>query len=254
MVDSEDIQMKLGINIDHIATLREARYRSHRGIMNRAEPCLLEAARIVQSSGAHGITMHLREDRRHIQEADVWAIRQHIRLPLNLEMSANPAILKIALSIRPDEVCLVPERREEITTEGGLDALKDKRRLGKVIEALHHREIKVSLFITPDARQINTAADLNAESVELHTGAFAEARTVSQRSKEVLRLKKGAELADSIGLRVNAGHGIRYTNVQFIRAIPHLETLNIGHSIISRALIVGLKQAVREMLRKMKSL
>ncbi len=243
--------MKLGVNIDHVATLREARYRSRRAVLKWAEPCLLDAARAVQEAGAHSITIHLREDRRHIQEADVWAIKRHIRLPLNLEIAANAEILKIVLQVQPGEVCLVPEHREEVTTEGGLDVLKGGRRLKKVIDTLQNKGIVVSLFIAPDSQQIREAAKIGAQFAELHTGAFAEARTLSKQTRELSRLKKGTELAISHGLRVNMGHGIRYTNVAWIREIPHVETLNIGHSIISRAIAVGLRESIHEMLQKM---
>lgn len=219
--------------------------------MQWAEPCLLEAARAVQRAGAHGITIHLREDRRHIQDDDVWAVRRKVRLPLNLEMSVNPGILRIALSVAPSEACVVPERRQEVTTEGGLDVVGGGRRLQTTIDALREKKIVVSLFIAPDPRQIRAAAATGAEFIELHTGAFAEARAGVKQRAELSRLKQAVDLAVSLGLRVNAGHGIRYTNVELICGIPHLETLNIGHSIVSRAITVGMEQAVREMLRGM---
>ena len=244
--------MKLGVNIDHVATLRQARYLSYRTLIPHAEPNLLEAARIVQKAGAHGITIHLREDRRHIQDADVWAIKRANLLPLNLEMSNNPEILKIALRVKPDEVCIVPERRQEITTEGGLDVIRGGKQLRKTVDILRNREIMVSLFIIPDSAQIRAAAASGAEFIELHTGAYAEARKPAQRIMEWMRLKDGAELAVSLGLRINAGHGIRYTNIAPILKIPHLETLNIGHSIVSRAIAVGLERAIHEMLECMR--
>ncbi len=243
--------MKLGVNIDHVATLRQARYRGYRTVTSRAEPGILDAVRSVEKAGAHGITFHLREDRRHIQDADVWIIKQNCRLPLNFEMSMNPEILKIALKLQPHEVCLVPERRQEVTTEGGLDVTRGGKRLQKTIQALQKQNVIVSLFIAPDPKHIRAAAALGAEFIELHTGAFAEAHTPTQQKKQLTRLKEGAQLAVDLGLRVNAGHGIRYTNVKFVLEIPFLETLNIGHSIVSRAVTVGLEQAVREMLQKM---
>ncbi len=244
--------MKLGVNIDHVATLRQARYRSKQVVMPWAEPDILEAARAVKRGGAHGLTAHLREDRRHIQDQDVWVLRRRGGLPLNLEMAASPEILKIALKVCPDEVCIVPERREEVTTEGGLDVLRGGRQLLKSVEALRKRGILVSLFIAPDLRQIRAASRSGAEFIELHTGAFAEARDAAGRRKELARLKRGVELAISLGLRVNAGHGINYSNIAWIRKLPALETLNIGHSIVCRALTFGLERAVRDMLGRMK--
>ncbi len=243
--------IKLGVNIDHIATIRQARYRTVRTVSSWAEPNLVEAARLVEKAGAHGITVHLREDRRHIQDSDLWTIRRACSLPINLEMSSNPEILKIALRLRPHEVCLVPERRQEVTTEGELDVKRGGKRLLACIESLRKRGMIVSLFIAPDPLQIRASAQTGAEFIELHTGAFAEARTVVQRQTELKRLRQAIELAVSLGLQVNAGHGIRYTNIHHILKLPHLETLNIGHSIVSRAVIVGLEQAVKEMLQKM---
>ena len=245
--------MKLGVNIDHVATLRQARYRTKRKVHSWAEPNLLEAARAVERAGAHGITMHLREDRRHIQDDDIWIIQRKCSLPLNLEMAANPKILKIALQLRPAEICMVPERREEVTTEGGLDVVKNWRRLEKYIHTLRKNRIVTSLFIAPVASQVRAASAIGAEYVELHTGAYAEACHHSGRQQEWSRLNQAAQLAASLGLKVNAGHGIRSTNIQPILRLPFLETLNIGHSIVSRAVIVGLEKAVREMLQKMRN-
>ena len=245
--------MKLGVNIDHVATLRQVRYRTGDKVQPWAEPDLLEAARAVERAGAHGITVHLREDRRHIQEQDVWKLQKHCNLPLNLEMAANPEILKIALQICPAEVCIVPENRKEVTTEGGLDVIKNKRRLKKSIRALQKKKIVVSLFIAPVESQIRAAFEVGAEYVELHTGAYAEACYRSKDRKEWVRLKEAAQWANSLGLRVNAGHGIRYTNVQLILRLPFIETLNVGHSIVSRAITIRLEKAVREMLQKMGS-
>jgi pyridoxine 5-phosphate synthase len=244
--------MKLGVNLDHIATLRQARYRCRKAVAAWAEPSLMEAVRAVERAHAHGITLHLREDRRHVQDADVWMVRRKSRLPLNLEMALNPEILEIALELRPAEVCIVPERRLEVTTEGGLDAAGSLRRLAPAMDKLHGEGIQVSLFIGPDSRQIRAAADAGADFIELHTGAYAEARSVRLRQRELLRLKRGAEEAHSLGLRVNAGHGINYTNIREIRKLPHLETLNIGHTIVCRSTMVGMEVAVREMLKKMR--
>jgi len=242
--------MKLGVNLDHVATVRQARYRSFRSVSPRAEPDLLEAARAAERGGADGITLHLREDRRHIQDADVWTIRRRCRLPLNLEMALASEIVRIALRLGSDEVCVVPEKRLEVTTEGGLDVTRGGARLQKAIDALHRKKIPVSLFIVADEKQIRAAANSGAEFVELHTGAYAEARTPRERKREWDRLKKGAELARSLGLRVNAGHGINYQNLDPILKLPYVETLNIGHTIVSRAVMVGIEQAVREMARR----
>lgn len=212
----------------------------------------MDAVRAVERAGAHGITLHLREDRRHVQDEDVWTVRRKSRLPLNLEMALHPEILAIALEVRPEEVCIVPERRLEVTTEGGLDADGNRRRLVAAIRKLHQRAIGVSLFIGPERKQIRAAADCGADFIELHTGAFAEAPDASRRKKEWRRLRDGAEQARAAGLRVNAGHGINYANIREIGALPHIETLNIGHTIVSRAVQVGMEPAVRELLRRMR--
>lgn len=239
--------ISLGVNIDHVATIRQARYRQMPDSPN-AEPDPVEAALAAETGGARGITAHLRADRRHIQDADIFRLREAIRTKLNLEMGNTPEILGIALRVKPADVCLVPENREEITTEGGLDCVANKAALSGTIGALQDAGIQVSLFIDPERAQIETAAELGVEFVELHTGAFANAADGLQ-DEELLRLTAGAELADSCGLRVNAGHGINYTNVAKILRIPHLVELNIGHSIVSRAVSVGIEQATREMTR-----
>ncbi len=241
--------MKLGVNIDHVATLREARYRSMGGRTDRhAEPDLLEVCRLVKRAGAHGITMHLREDRRHVQDEDVWRVKHWGGLPLNLEMSVNGSIITLALKVHPVEVCLVPERRQEVTTEGGLDVVRDKGRIGACVKRLHRKKIAVSLFVAPEAEQIRACAEVGADYVELHTGAFAEARTGSNRRRQVDRLCEAANLAHDLGLGVNAGHGLRTANLKPIVRIPHIETLNVGHSIVSRALVLGIRGAISEML------
>ncbi len=239
---------ELGLNIDHVATLREARYRGwKRGLP--PEPNVLESARLAEQAGVDAITVHLREDRRHIQEADVRELSRLISIPLNLEMAATPAMTRKALQVKPEEVCLVPESREEITTEGGLDVAGDITRLKGVIARLHSAKIEVSAFIDADMKQVEAAHNVGAQTVELHTGTYANATTLRDRRKELARHGRAAAFANEIGLRVNAGHGLHYTNVrEYIEDVPHLHTLNIGHSIISRAIFVGLEQAIREML------
>ncbi len=238
----------LGVNIDHCATLRQARYRHHeRSCGQMVEPDPVLAAVMAEQAGADGITVHLREDRRHIQERDVLRLREQIQTRLNLEMAATPAMVEFALALRPETVCLVPEKREEITTEGGLDAADQMERLAELTDTLAEAGVAVSLFIDPDDRQIEAAARLRVPLIELHTGAFANAWHGPGRESEWERLLRGAETARRAGLTVNAGHGINYANIRDIRRIPHLHELNIGHSIISRALFTGIGAAVREM-------
>ena len=236
-------KLRLGVNIDHVATLRQARGTTY--------PDLVQAARICETAGAVGITVHLREDRRHIQDRDVFALRQSIHTRLNLEMANNPDIVSVALKVRPDEVCIVPERRQELTTEGGLDAVGQSRRLRPTIEKLSAAGIEVSLFIAPDPHQIEAAAHLGAPVVELHTGAYCDLKGAAAR-RALRALCAGARLAHEMGLIVNAGHGINLKNIAGIREIPHLDTLNIGHSIICHSVFVGLNRAVRDMLSAMK--
>jgi pyridoxine 5-phosphate synthase len=238
---------ELGLNIDHVATLREARYRDWKKGLP-PEPNVLEAARLAERAGVDAITVHLREDRRHIQEADVRALSRAILIPLNLEMAATLEMTKQALRIKPEEVCLVPESREEITTEGGLDVAADVKRLKAVIRKLHAAKIEVSAFIDADLAQVDAAHRVGAQTVELHTGAYANATTRRDVRKELARHGRAAAHANEAGLRVNAGHGLHYCNVrEYIEDVPHLHTLNIGHAIISRAIFVGLERAVREM-------
>jgi pyridoxine 5-phosphate synthase len=234
--------IRLGVNIDHVATLRQARRTDY--------PSLLEAAALCEKAGAHGITIHLREDRRHIQDADVYALRETLSTRMNLEMANNPDIVRIALEVKPEEVCMVPERRQELTTEGGLDVVGQRDALAPVVEALSEAGIAVSLFIDPDAQQVEAASAIGAPTIELHTGAYAE-HTGTERKKELARLTDAAQRAHALGLVVNAGHGLTLDNVDPILAIPHLNTLNIGHSIVCRALFVGIEQATREMLEKL---
>jgi pyridoxine 5-phosphate synthase len=241
--------LKLGVNIDHVATVREARYHGR----THGEPDPVEAALVCEAAGAHGITAHLREDRRHIQERDVVQLRRRIRTRLNLEMANAPSIVEIAVRLKPDIVCLVPERRQEVTTEGGLDVAGQWRRLRNTCRRFNAAGIDVSLFIAPDPEQIEAAARVGSQFIELHTGAFAESYSrAGERRKELQRLIAGAQQAHSLGLRVNAGHGINYHNVKDLFQVPHLVEFNIGHSIVSRAVFVGLRAAVREMLAAMK--
>ncbi|EDY20138.1 pyridoxal phosphate biosynthetic protein PdxJ [Chthoniobacter flavus Ellin428] len=241
--------MKLGVNIDHVATLRQARYAFSLDA-HKVEPDLLAAASACERVGAHGITIHLRADRRHIQDRDVVRLRASINTKLNLEMGNTPEILDVALRVLPEEVCLVPENRAEVTTEGGLDAAGQIKFLTPTVDRLQKAGIRVSLFIEPDPAQLQAARQLGAEMVELHTGAFANA-TGEARHREVERLITAAEQAHQLGIQVNAGHGINYQNIALIRTIPHLAELNIGHSIISRAIFVGLERATAEMLAAM---
>jgi pyridoxine 5-phosphate synthase len=231
--------MKLGVNVDHVATLRQARGTTY--------PAPLEAARLCERAGADGITIHLREDRRHIQDADVVEFRRALTIPLNLEMANSPEIVAIALAVRPAEVCLVPERRQELTTEGGLDVAGQFAALKPSVARLKAAGIEVSLFIEPDPAQLDAAAALGAPVVELHTGKYCELAGPAQ-ADELRRLAAAAEYGHARGLRINAGHGLNYDNLPiFLRTVPHLEVLNIGHSIVARAVMVGMEQAVREM-------
>lgn len=233
--------MKLGVNIDHVATLRQQR--------GTAYPSPLEAAALCEKGGADGITIHLREDRRHIQDADLHALRQALKIPLNLEMANSPEIVAIAVATRPDEVCLVPERRQELTTEGGLDVAGRFDALRPTVKRLRKAGILVSLFIEPSIRQLDAAVALGAPVVELHTGKYCDLAG-EERDVELLRLVAAAKHGHRLGLQINAGHGLNYANLPaFLKAVPHLDTLNIGHSIVARAVMVGMKQAVREMKR-----
>lgn len=231
--------IKLGVNIDHAATLRQARGVDY--------PNLVEIARLAENAGAHGITIHLREDRRHIQDHDVYTLRKTLTTRMNLEMANNPDVLRIALEVCPNEICLVPERRQELTTEGGLDAAGQFDSLRPTIEALTKNGSEVSLFIAPDKQQLEAAAKLGAPYVELHTGAYANA-TGDELKREIEALHEAAAYGQHLGLRVNAGHGLTMSNVAPLLDIPNLDTLNIGHSIIAHALFVGIEQSVRDML------
>src|SRR4051812_39514851 len=241
--------LKLGVNVDHIATLREARYRG----LSHGEPNLVDAIRICEHAGAQGITIHLREDRRHIQERDVWNARETVSTRLNLEMGNAPEIVEIALKVKPEIVCLVPERRQEVTTEGGLDVAGQLKAISETRRKMTDAGIETSLFIAPDPEQVAAAAKTGAQFIELHTGAFAEKFRLGDCAGEVQRLKAAAEQAHALGIKVNAGHGLTVANVGELKAVPHLVELNIGHSIVSCAIFVGLATAVREMLDAMSS-
>jgi pyridoxine 5-phosphate synthase len=240
--------LKLGVNIDHVATLREARYRGS----GHGEPDPVAAAMSCEAAGAHGITAHLREDRRHILDRDVWRLREVVKTRLNLEMANATEIVSIALKLKPEIVCLVPERRQEVTTEGGLDVVGNERALAETRRKMNDAGIEVSLFIAPDAAQIEASARTGSQFIELHTGAFAEAYAAEeQREVELNRLISGAQQAHALGLLVNAGHGLNYQNLPTLHRLPHLVELNIGHTIICRSVTVGLGSAVKEMLKLM---
>ena len=262
--------LKLGVNIDHVATLREARYRG-RGF---GEPDPVAAAQICEAAGAHGITAHLREDRRHMQDRDISKLRETVKTRLNLEMAVVPEIIAIALKLKPDIVCIVPERRLEVTTEGGLDVVASEKAITDTRKKMNDAGVEVSLFIAPDEKQIEASARVGSQFVELHTGAFAEefflgapasgrqvphykssrhaGRMPAPPGGELQRLISGAQQAHALGLKVNAGHGLNYENLPLLCRVPHLVELNIGHSIVSRAVIVGLEKAVKDMLALMK--
>lgn len=245
--------LHLGVNIDHVATLRQARYSPSPFAFN-AEPNLEMAAATCEAAGAHSLTVHLRADRRHLQDADLPRLRALIKTKLNLELGNTPEIVAIALREHPADVCLVPENRREVTTEGGLDVVGNRETLAPSVRAFAKAGIRVSMFIDPDAPQIEASADLGAPVVELHTGAYANSGNHHDRMRELERLRAAAEFAAARGLVVNAGHGLNYTNLPaLLETVPHLRELNIGHSIVARALFVGLDAAVREMLELMKS-
>jgi pyridoxine 5-phosphate synthase len=231
--------IRLGVNIDHVATVRQARRAS--------EPDPVAAAVLALLGGADGITIHLREDRRHIQDRDVRLLRQVVTNRLNLELAASDPIVEIACEVRPDEATLVPERREELTTEGGLDVVAHQKAVARAMERLRAADIEVSLFVDPDDRQIEMAKLLGAKAVEIQTARYSEARTAADRERELHDLKEAATFARQHGLHVHLGHGLNYHNVQAVACLPGVEELNIGHSIISRAVLVGMERAVREM-------
>lgn len=231
--------MLLGVNIDHVATLRNAR--------GGVEPDVITAAKICEKAGATSITTHLREDRRHIKDNDVLTLIDTITTKLNLEMAVTDEMLKIALKIKPDSVCLVPEKRQEVTTEGGLDVAGQIEKMIPFVKELKDNGIIVSLFIDPTKEQVEAAAKIGADFIEMHTGQYSEKFGTNEEEYEFLKLKNSAILAQNMGLKVNAGHGLNYQNVKRMHEIPDLYELNIGHSIISRAIFTGLSQAVSEM-------
>ncbi len=234
--------LELGVNIDHVATLRQAR--------GTAYPDLLAAVQEVEAAGAHAITIHLREDRRHIQDADVYAIRQMCTRRLNLELAATDEMVGIACDVLPSDCCIVPEKREELTTEGGLDIIGQFERIRHATQRLNAANIRVSLFIEPDLEHIRRVPDIGAPVIELHTGTYANA-SGKDKEREHARIMQAAEFADYLGIQVNAGHGLDYHNTQAIAAIAPMRELNIGHSMVSRAIFVGLRQATVEMLELM---
>lgn len=234
--------LKLGVNVDHVATLRQAR--------KTVFPDPVEAAMICQKTGAHGITAHLREDRRHIQDDDMRRLAKTVER-LNMEMAVTEEMVKIAMKLRPHSCCLVPEKRQELTTEGGLDVCGGYEKIALAVKKLQKAGIIVSLFIDPEKGQIEASRESGAEFIELHTGTFADSRG-SAVARELKRLREAAKFADEIGLKVNAGHGIDYKNIEGIITIPCLCELNIGHSIVSRAVLTGMKEAVSEMLKLMR--
>lgn len=235
-------QLRLGVNVDHVATIRNARGGDH--------PCPVRAALIAMEAGANTITAHLREDRRHIKDHDIERLKNEVPLPLNLEMAATDEMLEFALQIKPHTVCLVPEKREELTTEGGLDVKSMEKKLQPFVNKLQSHGIQVALFIEPDADQINAAHHTGAHAVELHTGTYAHL-IGKARKQELLRISEAAMLAKGLGLEVHAGHGLDYDNVGHIAAIPEITELNIGHFLVGEAVFVGLKETVAKMKRVM---
>ena len=230
--------IRLGVNVDHVATVRQAR---------RAQvPDPMEAALLAEKAGADGITVHLREDRRHIQERDVELLRERLKTKLNLEMAVTPAMVAFAENLRPDDACFVPEKREELTTEGGLDIVAHRRKIQDSVKRLQDRGIHVSLFVDPEEKQIETSKEVGADAVEVHTGTYCNAAG-AEREKERRTVASAVSLAHRLGLEVHAGHGLDYDNVLPIAGIHEIVELNIGHSIIARAVVVGIEQAVREM-------
>ncbi|MEN9733438.1 MAG: hypothetical protein RLZ45_1433 [Verrucomicrobiota bacterium] len=243
--------LRLGVNIDHVATLRQARYRDDPTFW-RAEPDPTEAALLCQEAGAHGITAHLREDRRHLQDFDLQRLKDQLRIPLNLELANSAPMVEIAIKTRPQFVCLVPEHRNEVTTEGGLDVAGTADSLRQTIGRLNGNGISVSLFVDPDPAQIEASSKVGAQAVELHTGRYADLfNRKDDRNRELQRLVAAAHLAHQSSLIVNAGHGLTTGNVPVLHIVPHLQELNIGHTLISRAVFIGLPAAISEMLSAM---
>lgn len=235
---------RLSVNVDHVATVRQARLVE--------EPDPVTAAALAELAGADGIIVHLREDRRHIQDRDVRILRQTVKTHLNLEMAAAEEIVQIALEVRPHMATLVPEKREELTTEGGLDVIGQKEAIGGVVSRLQRGGMRVSLFVDPDPNQLEAAKEVGAEMVELHTGCYADASTAEEADKEFERIRHAAQLASGLGLEVHAGHGLDYRNVTRLVPLPEIVGFSIGHSIVARAVLVGMEQAVREMLERVR--
>lgn len=235
--------IKLGVNIDHVATLRQARGTQY--------PSPVQAALMAEGAGADSITLHLREDRRHIQDADVYILRHILQTKMNLEMAVTDEMLDIARELAPEDVCLVPERREELTTEGGLDVASRFEKVRAACDILGEAGVRVSLFIDPEIHQLEAAKSAGAPVVEIHTGRFADAEDEREAAKELARIRAAVEKGRSLGLAVNAGHGLNYHNVQAVAALPGVEELNIGHAIVARAIFSGWENAVREMKRLM---
>lgn len=231
---------RLAVNVDHVATLRQARKAKN--------PDPITAAMLAELGGATGIVIHLREDRRHIQDRDLELLRHTVKTHLNLEMAITDEMLSIAERVKPDRVTLVPEKRQELTTEGGLDVIGQESRVQEAISTLHRAGIEVSLFIDPSTQQIQAASRTGADVVELHTGIFAEAKTIEERRREFEVLRNAARLARELGLHVHAGHGVDYENVLWLREIPEIEEFSIGHAIVARAVLVGMERAVRDMV------
>ncbi len=231
---------KLAVNVDHVATLRQAR--------GGKEPDPVAAAAIAELAGADGIIIHLREDRRHIQDRDLKLLRHTVKTRLNLEMAATEEMIAVAISVKPEMCTLVPEKRQELTTEGGLDVRMNQQAIEKAIESLQHAGIAVSLFIDPDPDQIKVANKIGADYVEIHTGAFSEAKDWKSENQELIKIENAVKLAAKLGMGVNAGHGLNYSNIKKVAALGGIEEFNIGHSIISRAVLTGLERAVRDMV------
>jgi len=230
---------KLGVNIDHVATVREARKIEY--------PDPVRAALIIEKAGADSIVCHLREDRRHIQDRDLYALKSKLKIKLNLEMAMAEEIIDIAIDAEPDQITLVPEKRQELTTEGGLDVISQKRRVGNVLRKMDNAGIEVSIFVDPEEKQIKACQDAGVKMIELHTGRYAETGNSVRQKKELEQIKRSAKIATKLGLKVFAGHGLNYRNTRALTGIREIEEYNIGHSIISRAIFIGLDRAVKEM-------
>ena len=239
--------VRLGVNLDHVATLREARKTDY--------PSPLKAAFIAEEAGSDGITMHLRQDRRHIHETDIANVKKHISLPVNVELAIVPKMVDIVSQLKPDHCCLVPERVEEITTEGGLNIIKYENETGQAVEKLKSHNILVSLFIEPEIEIIKKAVELGADAIEFNTSMYSDSKTIDERDLQITRIKKAAKFAkENYSIEIHAGHGLNYTNIKFIRDIPEITEYNIGHSIIARAVFSGLYNAIHEMRKLLRCL